>query len=318
MSSLFARTNFHAELLSHFRLQYLAVGVLLLLSARWLVNRTIFWVVMVLTLPHAWQVLPYYFPPNWLVAGKTTAPRSETPSDATHLASQDLPLRILSFNIYFRNQQFQQVVDYLRESQADMIVIIECSPQWEEKLRQELQDQYPYDSREVMPDWHGNHVFSKLPLQAAVDQQAFATKPGAHQLMAVRSRWKGQPFVLAAVHPSSPDDPKSLSFRNHEMGRIANFAQTHPEPMIFAGDFNCTSGSPYFRDLINESGLIDTRRGFGWQGSWPSTAMVAQIPIDHVLVSRHWQTRYREIGPDLGSDHLPVYVELDWSTTENP
>ena len=34
------------------------------------------------------------------------------------------------------------------------------------------------------------------------------------------------------------------------------------------------------------------------------------IPIDHVLVTPQWLVVEREVGPNLGSDHLPVIVQI--------
>jgi endonuclease/exonuclease/phosphatase (EEP) superfamily protein YafD len=37
---------------------------------------------------------------------------------------------------------------------------------------------------------------------------------------------------------------------------------------------------------------------------------VLGLPIDHVLVTPHWAVVARQVGPQLGSDHLPVLVRL--------
>ena len=62
--------------------------------------------------------------------------------------------------------------------------------------------------------------------------------------------------------------------------------------------------------LVGTTGLCDTRAGFGYQGSFPASSAILRIPIDHVLVSCEVGVRARRIGPDVGSDHLPVIVDL--------
>jgi endonuclease/exonuclease/phosphatase (EEP) superfamily protein YafD len=77
------------------------------------------------------------------------------------------------------------------------------------------------------------------------------------------------------------------------------------------GDLNTTSWSPYFRDLVADSGLLDSRRGFGVEPSWPSFGLpLLRIPIDHGLVSPAVSVLDRRIGPAAGSDHLPLVIDF--------
>ena len=76
------------------------------------------------------------------------------------------------------------------------------------------------------------------------------------------------------------------------------------------GDLNTTSWSPFFSDLIEESGLRDSRKGFGIQTTWPDGLFLLRIPIDHCLVSKDISVLDRRVGPSIGSDHFPVTVDL--------
>lgn len=51
-------------------------------------------------------------------------------------------------------------------------------------------------------------------------------------------------------------------------------------------------------------------RGFGVQTSFPSNLWLLRIPIDHVLVACAIGVDDRRIGPEVGSDHLPVITDL--------
>jgi len=318
-TSFLSRSSFYCELLSHFRWQYLFVGVTLLVTSRWLASRGVAIAVLLLTLPHAWQVFPYYLPPLWLVSAmeiRSTdqgfASDSNLNIDPSTVAIKDQPkvLRLLSFNVFVASQQYQQTIDYVRELDPDFFVVIECSIPWDRALRRGLADRYPYTAQDALPGWYGNQVFSKYPLKAATDYPDFDAALESNKIMAVSSIWQGQPIYIAAVHPNSPEAPDELIFRNQEMDLIAGVAAGLSSPAIFAGDYNCSSGSPFFSDFLQKSRLRDSRIGFGWQGSWPSFVWPLQIPIDHVLVSEHWDVNYRSIGPNLGSDHLPVVIEL--------
>ncbi len=61
--------------------------------------------------------------------------------------------------------------------------------------------------------------------------------------------------------------------------------------------------------------LLDSRRGFGVQRSWPTSMKVSilgtmRIPIDHALVSRDVKVLDRRVGPFIGSDHFPIMVDI--------
>ena len=57
-------------------------------------------------------------------------------------------------------------------------------------------------------------------------------------------------------------------------------------------------------------GGSDTRAGFGVQPTFPASSWLVRIPIDHVLVSCSVGVTERRVERDVGSDHLPVVVDL--------
>ncbi|NEP46367.1 MAG: hypothetical protein F6K35_47090 [Okeania sp. SIO2H7] len=95
---------------------------------------------------------------------------------------------------------------------------------------------------------------------------------------------------------------------------------THPEtsassaePIIVAGDLNVTPWSPHYRDLMMRSGLKDARRGFGLlpsQSSFMPQVPIFAIPIDHSFVSNDVQVVDIYVGPNVGSDHLPITTDM--------
>lgn len=80
---------------------------------------------------------------------------------------------------------------------------------------------------------------------------------------------------------------------------------------LLAGDLSAT---PWSSALIGteRAGLS---RATGLSPTWSSRHI--GIPIDHVLASRHWRRSAYTRGPDIGSDHLPVRVALQWADDDN-
>ena len=63
------------------------------------------------------------------------------------------------------------------------------------------------------------------------------------------------------------------------------------------------------------------RLGAAWPGTaWPGTTRFSRrwfskyvyygSPVDHILVSRNIEVKHFEVGPDIGSDHFPVFADL--------
>ena len=90
-------------------------------------------------------------------------------------------------------------------------------------------------------------------------------------------------------------------------------------PVIVTGDFNLTPWSPRFRAAWRASGLTFAGDYRLWPKTWPAHAvpwkylpavLIGGIPIDHVLVSRHFAVAAIRRGPYIGSDHYPVLADL--------
>jgi endonuclease/exonuclease/phosphatase family metal-dependent hydrolase len=89
--------------------------------------------------------------------------------------------------------------------------------------------------------------------------------------------------------------------------------------VVVLGDLNVTQFSPRWDELLEDGKLSDTRRGRGLMGSWrvqiPKLGWKPPLPrrpLDHVLLGDDLVVVDRRLGPDLGSDHLPVVADVGW------
>src|SRR5207237_8966827 len=79
-------------------------------------------------------------------------------------------------------------------------------------------------------------------------------------------------------------------------------------PLLIGGDFNPPSDSPTFAPVRRRFrvGFDEAGRGYGY--TYPSR--LPWIRIDHILASPDWSIVRCWVGPDVGSDHLPVIAEV--------
>lgn len=80
---------------------------------------------------------------------------------------------------------------------------------------------------------------------------------------------------------------------------------------LLIGDFNTTPWSKKYQSLTENCELRDARQGAGAAVTWRATRLpLARLPIDHAFLRGGVELVSYEIGPDVGSDHLPIRVRL--------
>lgn len=293
---LIAQLAWVAELSSHFVAQYAAAAmilavVLVLKNRPWLAA-----VALAICLVQIARLAPLW-----------TAPDSPT------LAATPERLTILQLNVNIRHQDPQRVVEWVKAQDPDIAVLIEVSRAWSQPMTA-LRDRYPHRLVGMPPDGSGIAVFAKgvkpsLRLEALGDAWCpaivldFPESPGP------------SPLALIATHLRSPITPADAVARNRQLGVLVRRVAADPAlQKIVIGDLNITRWSPLYAQLINVAGVRDGQEGFGLGGSWPSPfGRWFGIPIDQTLVSSGVRVVNRIVGPNLGSDHLPVTTIVEFS-----
>ena len=289
LAGLLGRVAWPFDLFAHFRVQYAALFILLTVLLL-ILRRPIVALMALAGLAVSAVPLVAYLP--------------DEPSGVATANPDNPTFRLLSFNVWFRNPDMAETAEYIEQSRADAVVLLELTPPQAERLRP-LLPSYPHYY--IEPSRMGAAVFTKWPMLAAeslplADEGAIAAR--------VRVDWRGSPVTVLGVHLNWPLGPRNSRFRNEELAGVVEFSKSQREPLIVAGDFNLTPWSEYFTSALEESGLRDAALGFGLGRTWPAQFAPLGIRIDHCLVSRHWNSARVETGPWLGSDHLPVIADL--------
>jgi DNA-binding CsgD family transcriptional regulator len=126
----------------------------------------------------------------------------------------------------------------------------------------------------------------------------------------------GRRIAVLGVHTLPPVGADYAARRDAALAATAVWARAQRaagRAPVVLGDLNATPFSAPLRRLLADAGLVDSQRGFGLQGSWP-VGLPLRISIDHCLHDPTLATVTRALGPDLGSDHLPLRVDLAWSS----
>jgi endonuclease/exonuclease/phosphatase (EEP) superfamily protein YafD len=222
-------------------------------------------------------------------------------------------LRIVSFNVLASNRNFAEVVDFIRSSHADVVVLHEVTRRWEEAIEEAAAtfDDWPYEITEARArgDLFGSLVL--VESGAVVESFGFAlTDPRAIEILLPDG------VALLAIHPLSPASEFRAQQNDRQLLFATDWAASRDGPTIIFGDFNSTPWSFPFRRLMSSTDLSNSARGFGLDLSYPADGNpLIRVPIDHLLFSDGLVVVDRRLGPAMGSDHFPLTVDLALEAT---
>jgi len=288
VTAFFSQIWWVFDLTSHFRVQY-AVGLSLLaivfaFVCRWKLVLTYAFIAAL-----NWAVII----PHCCFGRVPAAPAKQT-------------LRVLLLNVCTENRRFDLVEAFIQKSHPDLIVLEEVNDEWIEKLAN-LRVQYPHGSQETREDNFGIALFSKLPTDKSdIVYLGEAEVPSVTAVV----QFMGKTLKILGTHPIPPSGAENSQLRNQQLKSLPLLLSDCQGPVVLLGDLNTTPWSPHFRKLLRDSGLTDSARGYGWQTTWPAGLLPLRIAIDHCLVSRDLRVIARQVGPNIGSDHLPLLVEI--------
>ncbi len=291
------------ELLTHFRIQYLILSLIvstvlvILWRTRHLKRKGLVLAALLLVGLNGIEVIPWYLPHSQQVIGKAAT-----------------PIRILSFNINVQNERDNEVIKVVRDNHPDVALFLEVDRDAVENLKTGLKDTLPYSFRSP---GGGLALLSRFPIQDSRGDN-FKGK-GGHNLI-VTLEIDRQLIQLIGTHPLVPVKRKTFHSRNRQLAALSDYILGLNQPLILVGDFNLTPWSPYYRRFINKTKLHNTRLGFGILPSWPRPAThvhfaswlipLMNIPIDHCLVSKHFGVARIYTGANANSDHASLIADL--------
>ena len=182
---------------------------------------------------------------------------------------------------------------------ADIVTLIEMSPA-KKRILAELKARYPYQA----DCFRSRLLPARDPLQAADRGEhvaralaGAALSPGAARAAGGRAHGDGR------AHLRFPHS--RAQFR--QATELAKVVEALPGPKLVMGDFNAT---PFSRILAVVENGANLRR-VTFLPSWPATAGLPQIAIDHIFISPGLTLlEAARIGEAAGSDHYPVTARI--------
>ena len=235
---------------------------------------------------------------------------------STGLPHSGSSVTIIHANLGRQTKPPEALIAYVKERNPDFVCLQELTPALASELpamfpAHEVLDSEPrIDSRGIallarskLP--HGLRVHSTEIVRFA---ESVTDRPCAQVLLS----WDGQPLRLLSFHCKRPSNSENLDIQAAEYQALADWFQRKPGTLAVAlGDFNATPWSRRVRSFLNQAGLPQEQTGLSLRPSWPAGPIgLLGIPIDLCVHNSFVQVAEGEVGPDIGSDHYPIYCRI--------
>lgn len=214
--------------------------------------------------------------------------------------------RILLANVLTTNRDTKPLFDLIDLVDPDIICVQETDSVWAEALRP-LEGRYPLHSIVPRSDNFGIALYSRLP--GTLDGVLFQSE---HHVPAIAATFDvgGTLVALLDIHALPPLGYYMTKRRNGQIDSLRAWLEGQKGPAVVVGDLNLTPYSPIYRRLMRDLDARNARQGFGPQGTWPVWVPFARLPLDQCIVSDEIDVVSCVSGPDIGSDHLPLIIDL--------
>lgn len=235
-------------------------------------------------------------------------------------------LRVITCNVEGGKHDSAALIALIRDASADVVALQE----------------YPADLKlNLPPGWQmvqerGLAVLSRFPLQRGITTQVYNPPnpwPSTNLLHCIVKTPGGDLNFCSLQLPTPRFDLLPLLdrhtlinparkgqllagtvYRRRASQEVRASLSGLSGPTIIAGDFNMPVDSTIYRQVWNGYGNAFSRSGFGY--GWTQRARSKKlttigIRIDHILAGPGLEVRTCTVGPDVGSDHLPLIADVE-------
>ncbi|MGM0562656.1 MAG: endonuclease/exonuclease/phosphatase family protein [Pseudomonadota bacterium] len=240
-------------------------------------------------------------------------------------------ISLLVYNVLSDNREVEALRDLIRDTDPDLILLSEPNQWWLEQL-DGLENDYPYMLFQPQENQYGMLLYSRLELENP--EIRFLIEPEIPSLRSQVRLRSGTLVTLYGVHPRPPGlkrpdeeedggiveaegeedgDRVDSDMRDAELLLVAKEVKKLGDvPVIVAGDFNDVAWSRTTHHFQRLGGLLDPRVGRGLFNTFDAKNRLLRFPLDHVFASQHFLLVELRRLPNIGSDHFPIFVVLDY------
>lgn len=219
-------------------------------------------------------------------------------------ADGGIRLRVLAANVEYGNHDYGRLVRVIDQANPDVVALTELTPAWVRALSSALAD-HPY--RRLAPEEgaYGVGLYSRVALrESRIERLPAGGSPSIIATVTIG----GRPLALVVTHVHTPF---AGDRRTRQLQALEAALRSLRKPTAVCGDFNAAPWSHSIHELARTADLRGIYGRFGLGGTWPAdSGRLFRVPLDNCLVTEGVAVADRHVGHDIGSDHLPLIVDL--------
>jgi endonuclease/exonuclease/phosphatase (EEP) superfamily protein YafD len=215
-------------------------------------------------------------------------------------------LRVLVANVEYGNHDYGRLAQLVEEVDPDVVGLTELTPAWVRALRSALAD-HAYRRLAPQEGAYGVGLYSRVPLRnSRVARYPADGSPSIIATVGIGARRLA--LVVTHLHTPFAGDR-----RTRQLHALAAGLRKLGKPAAVCGDFNAAPWAHSIHALAETADLRSVYGRFGLAATWPAgTSRLFRVPLDNCLVDESVAVADRRVGQDIGSDHLPLLVDLAW------
>lgn len=302
-ASSFGWMHWLCDLLSNFKVQYAAGGLILWATLLLFHHYLLSAIVIALAICAYWDTRKVMQNPK----------QFDPPTRNLSAPS----VSILVYNKLFRNRRKILIISYLKKKHehTDIILVIEALDSEENAIRTALSTTHPHTLPPHIPRPDYIQIYSKHPLKSLELRQV---AEGYKSVIGLRTEiihptFK-EPISFYTTHGEIPIGGRRAAKQFQQFKAMSEWiAQDKNKYVLFAGDWNTTPYTNIHRMVRGLTGLRYQNFGLLPETTWPAWLFLPflKIPIDHILFSAALNLVEIRKRSHLWSDHHSLYAVFE-------
>ena len=221
---------------------------------------------------------------------------------------------LLVSNVRMENDDKERFHARVKKYNPDVLLINEPDQDWAASIVK-IDGDFQYSIKYPQGNTYGMMLLSKLPLtESAVN---FLVEDDVPSIFTKITLPSGSKIDFYGVHPKPPMPGSDTYERDTELLIIAKKIRETKNPTVVAGDLNDVGWSVTSKLFRKYSGLVDPREGRGLYNTYNVSVPLLRYPLDHIFYSREFGLLTLKKLEDIGSDHFPLLIDLNYEPDED-
>lgn len=217
-------------------------------------------------------------------------------------------VRVISIDVGFAPDARESIIDWVNMSEGDVVLLANSGGTWARFIDHKG---VPYRVINEDPGLTGGTlVLARNGIPVTVEEVPGVL--GAVDVI-VTVPLADREVTILGVSVERPVNGSAYNERIDDFAAINARISRNTSPTVIIGNLEASRWSETFAVIAD--GLTNSEDGFGHMASYPSFDLpfagdYAGVPVDHALYVGPITVGHRRIGPNVGTDHRPLLIDL--------